>query len=56
MSEIYRFIHAEKANYTDVLLCKVMKTPAPRTTSEWLEPRPTRRGSGPMRPWRIRSR
>ncbi|MBT2459575.1 IS3 family transposase [Streptomyces sp. ISL-86] len=26
MSEICRFIHAEKANYTVVLLCKVMKT------------------------------
>ncbi|MET9325088.1 hypothetical protein ABZX75_33915 [Streptomyces sp. NPDC003038] len=26
MSEICRFIHAEKANYPIVLLCKVMKT------------------------------
>ncbi|MGW3692049.1 hypothetical protein [Streptomyces sp. NPDC005125] len=26
MSEICRFIHAEKANYTIVLLCRVMKT------------------------------
>lgn len=45
MSEICRFIHAEKANYTIALLCRVMKT-ARSTFYAWvagIEARETRR-------------
>ncbi|SCE22146.1 hypothetical protein GA0115245_12621, partial [Streptomyces sp. di188] len=32
MSELYRLIHAEKANHPVVLLCRVRKVAAPPTT------------------------
>ncbi|MFE5947172.1 hypothetical protein [Streptomyces sp. NPDC056480] len=55
MSAICRFIHAEKANFTIALLCRVMKT-ARSTYYAWDAGREARwPGGGAMRPWPKRS-